>query len=64
MSLIGAYDAMTDQVLILEVDQEWNVPYWTSVPTLLAAMVKPTSAKHGPLEGQTSGFVRIGKAQH
>ncbi|WP_435256881.1 phytochelatin synthase family protein [Thioclava sp. FR2] len=60
ISLIGAYDAATDRVLILEVDQEWYVPYWTPAPVLLEAMVKPTSAEHGPLEGQTGGFVRIG----
>lgn len=60
ISLIGAYDAARDRVLILEVDQEWYVPYWTPAPILLEAMVKPTSAEHGPLEGQTGGFVRIG----
>ncbi len=59
ISLIGAYDATLDRVLILEVDQEWYVPYWTPVPVLLDAMVKPTSAEHGPLEGQTGGFVRL-----
>jgi hypothetical protein len=57
---VGAYDAGTDRVLILEVDQEWYIPYWTPVPVLLDAMVKPTSAEHGPLEGETGGFVMIG----
>ncbi|WP_110570954.1 phytochelatin synthase family protein [Yoonia vestfoldensis] len=59
IALIGAYDAATDRVLILEVDQEWYVPYWTSVDVLLDAMVKPTSAEHGVLEGETGGFVMI-----
>ena len=57
---VGAYDAGTDRVLILEVDQEWYIPYWTPVPVLLEAMLKPTSAEHGPLEGETGGFVMIG----
>ncbi|MCZ4279832.1 hypothetical protein O4H49_03520 [Kiloniella laminariae] len=61
ISLIGAYDAAQDRVLILEVDQEWYIPYWSPVPKLLEAMLKPTSADHGVLEGQTGGFVGISK---
>ncbi len=59
ISLIGAYDAEKDNVLILEVDQEWYIPYWTPVSVLMEAMVKPTSAEHGPLEGETGGLVMI-----
>ena len=59
VALVGAYDAEQERVLILEVDQEWYIPYWTSVDTLLDAIVKPTSAEHGPLEGETGGFVMI-----
>ncbi|WP_420002648.1 phytochelatin synthase family protein [Arenibacterium sp. LLYu02] len=59
VSLIGAFNAAADRVLILEVDQEWYIPYWTPVPVLLEAMLKPTSAEHGVLEGQTGGFVHI-----
>ena len=59
IALVGAYDAAADRVLILEVDQEWYIPYWTPVPVLLEAMVKPTSADHGPLEGETGGLVRV-----
>ena len=59
VALIGAYDAAADRVLILEVDQDWYIPYWTPVPVLLDAMVKPTSADHGPLEGETGGLVRV-----
>ncbi|GKY89819.1 phytochelatin synthase family protein [Sinisalibacter aestuarii] len=62
VSVIGAYDAAADTVLILEVDQEWYIPYWTPVPVLLDAMVKPTGAEHGVLEGETGGFVRIARA--
>ncbi|WP_116133851.1 phytochelatin synthase family protein [Tropicimonas sp. IMCC34043] len=61
VSLIGAYDAPNDKVLILEVDQEWYIPYWTPTEVLLDAMLKPTSAEHGVLEGQTGGFVHIAK---
>ncbi|MEZ6002429.1 phytochelatin synthase family protein [Hyphomonas sp.] len=61
VSVIGAYDAEKDRVLVLEVDQEWYIPYWTPAETLLAAMVKPTSAEHGVLEGQTGGFVHVYK---
>ena len=59
VALIGAFDAAQDLVLILEVDQDWYIPYWTPVPVLLQAMVKPASAEHGPLEGQTGGLVRL-----
>lgn len=59
VSLIGAYDAEADRVLILEVDQEWYIPYWTPVDVALAAMLKPTSDEHGVLEGETGGIVRL-----
>lgn len=59
ISLIGAYDAAQDRVLILEVDQDWYVPYWTPVSVLMDAIVKPTSAEHGVLEGETGGLVMI-----
>ncbi len=59
IALVGAYDAARDMVLILEVDQDWYVHYWTPLPVLLEAMVKPTSAEHGPLEGETGGLVMI-----
>ncbi|WP_135451024.1 MULTISPECIES: phytochelatin synthase family protein [Tabrizicola] len=61
ISLIGAYDAQSDRVLILEVDQEWYIPYWTPLPVLLKAMLKPTSAEHGPLEGETGGLVILAR---
>ncbi len=59
VSVIGAYDAEADKVLILEVDQEWYIPYWTPTPVLLKAMLKPTSSEHGVLEGETGGLVHI-----
>lgn len=63
VALIGAFDDSTGRVLILEVDQQWYIPYWTDLETLLAAMRRPTSAEHGPLEGQTGGLVRIALAR-
>ena len=59
ISLIGAYDAAKDAVLILEVDQEWYIPYWRPVDVLMQAMIKPASAEHGSLEGEIGGFVMI-----
>jgi hypothetical protein len=61
VALIGAYDAAADKVLILEVDQDWYVPYWTPASVLFDAMMKPASAEHGVLEGQTGGFVKIAR---
>lgn len=58
-ALIGAYDGAADQVLILEVDQEWYVPYWTPAETLLQALVKPAPPEQGVLEGMTGGFLKI-----
>lgn len=59
---IGAYDAARDRVLILEVDQEWYTPYWTPVPVLLAAMLRPAPEDQGVLMGETGGLVIIGAA--
>lgn len=59
ISLIGAYDAVADRVLILEVDQEWYVPYWTPAAVLFDAMMKPTLEEHGVLQGETGGFVHV-----
>jgi hypothetical protein len=57
ISPIGAYDAANDRVLIMDVDRDWYVPYWTSTATLLAALVKPISAEHGVLAGGTGGYI-------
>ena len=62
VALVGAFDVATDRVLILEVDQAWYIPYWTPVATLLEAMRRPTSAEHGPLEGETGGVVRLARS--
>lgn len=57
ISPLGAYDQGTGRVLIMDVDREWYVPYWASADRLLDAMLKPTSAEHGPLAGETGGLV-------
>lgn len=62
VSPIGAYDAASDRVLILEVDQEWYVPYWTPVPVLLAAMLRPAPEDQGVLMGETGGLVIVAPA--
>jgi hypothetical protein len=57
ISPIGAYDAERDRVLVMDVDRNWYVPYWTSTRTLLAALVKPIAEEHGPLAGGIGGYV-------
>jgi hypothetical protein len=61
VSPIGAYDATTDRVLIMDVDREWYVPYWTKTETLFDALKRPAPADQGVLAGETGGWVRIGK---
>ena len=59
MSPIAAYDQENGQVLIMDVDREWYVPYWTSDTKLLEAMRRPAPAEHGRLAGETGGLVWI-----
>lgn len=59
VSVIGAYDASTDRVLMLDVDQEWYVPYWSPVDALARALVKPAPKNQGVLAGQTGGLIRV-----
>ena len=47
ISPIGAYDEAKDLVLIMDVDRDWYVPYWTPATTLLVALVQPSAS--GPL---------------
>ena len=56
---IGAYDAESGRVLIMDVDREWYVPYWSSDAKLLAAMLRPAPADQGALAGETGGLVRV-----
>jgi hypothetical protein len=59
ISPIGAYDRGSGQVLIMDVDREWYVPYWSPDERLLDAMLKPAPEEHGPLAGETGGLVWI-----
>jgi hypothetical protein len=59
ISPIGAYDQGAHQVLIMDVDREWYVPYWSPDDKLLEAMLRPAPAEHGPLAGETGGLVWI-----
>ena len=59
ISPIAAYNQQTRQVLIMDVDREWYVPYWTSDSKLLEAMLRPAPAAHGRLAGETGGLVWI-----
>jgi hypothetical protein len=57
ISPIAAYDQEAGQVLIMDVDREWYIPYWTPDTKLLQAMLRPASAEHSPLAGETGGLV-------
>jgi hypothetical protein len=59
VSPIGAYDAASGRVLVMDVDREWYVPYWSPDTKLLDAMLKPAPAEHGVLAGETGGLVWI-----
>jgi Phytochelatin synthase len=63
ISPIGAYDQGAQQVLVMDVDREWYVPYWSPDAKLLDAMLRPAPAEHGPLAGETGGLVWIRPAQ-
>jgi hypothetical protein len=59
ISPIGAFDATTGRVLVMDVDREWYVPYWSPDQKLLEAMLKPAPADQGVLAGETGGLVWI-----
>jgi Phytochelatin synthase len=59
ISPIAAYDQEAGQVLIMDVDRDWYVPYWTSDTKFLEAMLRPAPAGHGRLAGETGGLVWI-----
>jgi hypothetical protein len=63
ISPIGAYDPEHRRVLIMDVDRQWYVPYWTSDERLLEAMLRPAPADQGTLVGQTGGVVWV-KLRH
>jgi hypothetical protein len=59
ISPIGAYDQGAHRALIMDVDREWYIPYWSPDAKLLDAMLRPAPAEHGPLAGETGGLVWI-----
>jgi len=59
ISPIAAYDSEQRRVLILDVDRQWYIPYWSSDDKLLAAMLRPAPPDMGVLKGQTGGIVRV-----
>jgi hypothetical protein len=65
ISPIGAYDADSERVLIMDVDRRYYVPYWSPVTKFLQSMTKPAPRSFGPLAGETGGivWVRPGKVQ-
>jgi hypothetical protein len=59
ISPIGAYDRESGHVLIMDVDREWYVPYWSPDERMLDAMLRPAPPEHGPLAGETGVLVWI-----
>ena len=59
ISPIGAYDAGRRRVLVMDVDRQWYVPYWSSDEKLLEAMLRPVPQDFGALAGETGGLIRV-----
>ena len=59
ISPIAAYDADHGRVLVMDVDRQWYIPYWSSEEGLLAAMLRPAPFERGRLAGETGGLVRV-----
>lgn len=56
---LGAYDAAQRRVLVMDVDRQWYVPYWSSDEKLLDAMLKPDRA-----DPTGSGLIRVRLRRH
>ncbi len=59
ISPIGAYDSVNQKVLMMDVDRDFYVPYWSPVRKLQEALIRPAPADQGALEGEVGGLVRI-----
>jgi hypothetical protein len=59
ISPIGAYDEAKDLVLIMDVDRDWYIPYWTPATSLLVALVQPAAS--GPLAGERGGYFLVAR---
>lgn len=64
ISPIGAYDAGSRRVLVMDVDRRFYVPYWSPVRKLLQSMLKPVPARFGALAGETGGIVWVRPRRH
>lgn len=64
VSPVGAYDAATGRVLILDVDRDWYEPYWVSDQDLLRALTRSTEAcgQGGLVRVECGGGERPGAA--
>lgn len=63
VSPLGAFDAARGRVLVMDVDREWYVPYWSPEARLLDAMLKPAPAGMGSLAGETGGLIWLKPAR-
>ena len=59
ISPIAAYDADRGEVLIMDVDRQWYIPYWSSEEALFGAMLRAAPFERGRLAGETGGLVRV-----
>ena len=59
ISPIATHDVDLRHVLIMDVDRQWYISYWSSDEKLLAAMLRPAPPNMGVLAGQTCGLVRV-----
>jgi hypothetical protein len=59
LSPVGAYDSDARRVLIMDVDRQFYIPYWTSDEKLLEALLRPVPADRGRRAGETGGIVRV-----
>jgi len=57
ISPVGAYDASTRQVLMMDVDRDWYPPYWSTADKLLEAMKRPAPIDQGILTDQIGGLL-------
>jgi hypothetical protein len=58
-SPVGAYDAINDLVLVMDVDRGYYVPYWVPATTLLVAMFNQFPG--GPQQGKSGGYFLVTK---
>lgn len=63
ISPIGAYDADSGRVLVMDVDRRYYVPYWSPLIKFLQSMTKPAPRRFGPLAGETGGIVWVRPAK-